>query len=184
MNLTDLWQLLANIVTVFGLPLAIYTFVLEQRKERGERRRGGLPATVGRLHRLPETVLQHPDLKLRTQAPTPDLTDEQRERMQVLFEILISLFERAYLTAYHADMTLQQNVVGIVGTTSCANGVGVRTFAQRCRNCCMEKTSTSRTTSNRSPIKSVLVSCLTTTCPSRPLQIDYLIDLYQRTGKR
>jgi len=30
----DFWQLLAKIVTVFGLPLAIYTFVLEQRKER------------------------------------------------------------------------------------------------------------------------------------------------------
>ncbi len=28
--------------------------------------------------------------------------------MQVLFEILISLFERAYLTAYHTDMTIQQ----------------------------------------------------------------------------
>ncbi len=53
-------------------------------------------------------VLEHPDLKLRTQKPTPNLTDEQRERMQVLFEILISLFERAYLTAYTDDMTDRQ----------------------------------------------------------------------------
>jgi len=34
MSLVDWWQLLANVVTVFGLPLAIYMFVLEQRKER------------------------------------------------------------------------------------------------------------------------------------------------------
>jgi hypothetical protein len=49
-------------------------------------------------------VLDNPDLKLRTQTSTPDLTDEQRERMTVLFDILISLFERAYLSAYDDDM--------------------------------------------------------------------------------
>jgi hypothetical protein len=52
--------------------------------------------------------LEHPDLKLRTQNATPGLSDEQRERMQVLFEILMSLFERAYLTAYSDEMTPSQ----------------------------------------------------------------------------
>ncbi len=108
MNLTDLWQLLANIVTVFGLPLAIYTFVLEQRKERENEDEEVYQLLSDAYIDFLKLVLQHPDLKLRTQAPTPDLTDEQRERMQVLFEILISLFERAYLTAYHTDMTIQQ----------------------------------------------------------------------------
>ncbi len=30
----DFWQVLANVVTAFGLPLAIFTFMLEQRKQR------------------------------------------------------------------------------------------------------------------------------------------------------
>ena len=53
-------------------------------------------------------MLANPDLKLRSQAATPNLTEEQVERMQVIFEMLISLFERAYLTAYDDRMTDKQ----------------------------------------------------------------------------
>ena len=108
MSLLDLWQITANIVTVFGLPLAIYTFVLEQRKERENEDEEVYQLLSDAYIDFLKLVLKHSDLKLRTQRATPDLTDEQRERMQVLFEILISLFERAYLTAYHDDMTPNQ----------------------------------------------------------------------------
>jgi hypothetical protein len=53
-------------------------------------------------------VLANPDLRLRSQAATPDLSDEQRERMWVIFDMLISLFERAYLLAYEDDMSEKQ----------------------------------------------------------------------------
>jgi hypothetical protein len=53
-------------------------------------------------------VLANPDLKLRSQASTPNLTDEQRERMWVIFDMLVSLFERAYLLAYEPDMAEKQ----------------------------------------------------------------------------
>lgn len=108
MTMLDLWQIVANIVTVFGLPLAIYTFVLEQRKERENEDEEVYQLLSDAYIDFLKLVLEHSDLKLRTQNATPDLTDEQRERMQVLFEILISLFERAYLTAYHDDMTDSQ----------------------------------------------------------------------------
>jgi len=104
----ELWQLLANIVTVFGLPLAIYTFVLEQRKERDNEDEEVYQLLSDAYIDFLKLVLEHSDLKLRTQKSTPDLNEEQRERMQVLFEILISLFERAYLTAYSDNMTAQQ----------------------------------------------------------------------------
>ena len=104
----DLWQLLANVVTVFGLPLAIYTFVLEQRKERDNEDEEVYQLLSDAYIDFLKLVLEHSDLKLRTQKATPDLNEEQRERMQVLFEILISLFERAYLTAYSNNMTAQQ----------------------------------------------------------------------------
>jgi hypothetical protein len=104
----ELWQLLANIVTVFGLPLAIYTFVLEQRKERDNEDEEVYQLLSDAYIDFLKLVLEHSDLKLRTQRSTPDLNEEQRERMQVLFEILISLFERAYLTAYSDNMSAQQ----------------------------------------------------------------------------
>ncbi|HLD08742.1 MAG TPA: hypothetical protein VJB68_01695, partial [Methylophilaceae bacterium] len=53
-------------------------------------------------------VIANPDLKLRSQCEILDLTEEQRERVQVLFEILISLFERAYLLSYEDKMTRKQ----------------------------------------------------------------------------
>jgi hypothetical protein len=108
MNALDFWQLLANVVTVFGLPLAIYTFVLEQRKERDNEDEEVYQLLSDSYTDFLKLVLEHPDLKLRTQTATPDMTEEQRERMQVLFEILISLFERAYLTAYQDHMSHAQ----------------------------------------------------------------------------
>ena len=52
--------------------------------------------------------MQNADLKLRSQSVINDLTEEQRERTQVMFEILISLFERAYLLAYEEEMSGKQ----------------------------------------------------------------------------
>lgn len=104
----DFWQLIANVVTVFGLPLAIYTFVLEQRKERENEDEEVYQLLSDAYIDFMKLVLENPDLKLRTQSATLNLNEEQLERMQVLFEILISLFERAYLTAYSPKMTAQQ----------------------------------------------------------------------------
>ena len=109
MNLSEFWQVSANVITVFGLPLAIYTFVLEQRKERDNEDEEVYQLLSDAYIDFLKIVLKHPDLKLRTQTATPNLTDEQRERMQVLFEILISLFERAYLTAYQDEMSPNQH---------------------------------------------------------------------------
>jgi hypothetical protein len=108
MNATDLWLLLANIVTVFALPLAIYTFIVEQRKERENEDEEVYQLLSDAYIDFLKLALDHCDLKLRTQEATLDLNAEQKERVQVLFEILISLFERAYLTAYSESMTPQQ----------------------------------------------------------------------------
>jgi hypothetical protein len=50
-------------------------------------------------------VLANPDVKLRSVKRTPDLTPEQRERMVVTFDILISLFERAHTLLYGPGLT-------------------------------------------------------------------------------
>ncbi|HET6422475.1 MAG TPA: hypothetical protein VFG20_02255 [Planctomycetaceae bacterium] len=108
MNHAELWQLLANVVTVFGLPLAIYTFMQEQRKERENEDEEVYQLLSDSYSDFLKLVLANPDLRLRTQAAIPNLSDEQRERRMVLFDILIALFERAYLTAYDEGMTDKQ----------------------------------------------------------------------------
>lgn len=98
------WEWLSYVVTVVGLPLAILTFVLEQRKERENEDEEVYQLLADNYTDFLKLVMTNPDLQLRSQATSKQLTEEQEERKQVLFEILISLFERAYLLAYDTDM--------------------------------------------------------------------------------
>ena len=102
------WELLSYIVTVFGLPLAIAFFLHEQRKERDNEEEAVYQLLSDAYIDFMKLVLANPDLKLRSQASTPDLTPVLLERMQAMFEILISLFERAYLLAYEDGMNSSQ----------------------------------------------------------------------------
>ena len=52
--------------------------------------------------------LENPDLRLFALEETTALTPEQRERMFIIFSMLISLFERAYLLLYEEKMTEKQ----------------------------------------------------------------------------
>ena len=107
MNLES-WELLSYIVTVFGLPLAIGTFIWEQRKEREYEEEEVYQLLSDAYIDFLKLVIDNPDLKLRSQCQIDALNGDQQERIQVLFEILISLFERAYLLAYDEDMKGKQ----------------------------------------------------------------------------
>lgn len=107
MNLQT-WELLSYIVTVFGLPLAIFSFIWQQRKERENEEEAVYQLLSDAYTDFLKLVMENPDLKLRSQRMISDLNEEQLERIQVLFEILISLFERAYLLAYEDKMTGKQ----------------------------------------------------------------------------
>lgn len=104
----DTWELLSYVVTVFGLPLAILTFLYEQRKERENEEEAVYQLLSDAYTDFLKLVMENPDLKLRSQCRIDGLTDDQQERMYVLFEILISLFERAYLLAYEQNMRGKQ----------------------------------------------------------------------------
>src|SRR5690606_14431259 len=107
MNL-ETWELLSYIVTVFGLPLAIYSFIVEQRKERENEAEEVYQLLTADYTEFLKLVMANPDLKLRSQSMAQDLTEEQQERVLVIYEILISLFERAYLLSYDEKMTGKQ----------------------------------------------------------------------------
>jgi hypothetical protein len=105
----ETWELLSYVVTVIGLPFAIAVYFLDQRKERENEDEAIWQQLSDAYIDFLEVVLANSDLQLRSRESTPDLTDEQRERMWVVFDMLISLFERAYLLAYEPDMSEKQD---------------------------------------------------------------------------
>ena len=104
MSARDAWELASFIVTTLGLPFAIVFFAWEQRKERDNEEEEQYQLLSNAYNDFLKVVLAHPDLHLRTNEPLPAPSPEQKERMLVIFDMLISLFERAYLVAYKPDM--------------------------------------------------------------------------------
>ena len=102
------WELASYVVTVIGLPLAIVVFLSDQRRERRNEEDEVYQLLSDAYNDFLRVVIDNPDLRLRSQAATPDLTPEQQERMLVIFDMLISLLERAYLTAYSDKMNEAQ----------------------------------------------------------------------------
>lgn len=102
------WEIASYVVTVIGLPLAIWVFIAEQRKERQNDDDEVYQKLSAEYTEFLKLVLENADLRLMSTASTGELTDEQRERRWVLFSILISLFERAYLLVYEDVMPKQQ----------------------------------------------------------------------------
>lgn len=104
----EFWELGSYVVTVVGLPLAILIFFFEQRRERRNEEDEVYQLLSNSYNDFLRVVVDNPDLRLRTQNATPDLTPEQQERMLVILDMLISLLERAYLTAYSDHMNEEQ----------------------------------------------------------------------------
>jgi hypothetical protein len=104
----ELWELASYIVTVLGLPLAMAIFLWQERNERANEEEEGYQLLSNAYNDFLKIVLAHPDLHLRTNEPLPNPTSEQNERMLVIFDMLISLFERAYLVAYKQKMSQEE----------------------------------------------------------------------------
>ena len=101
-------EALSYIVTIFGLPLAILVFMLEQRRERQNEEEEIYQRLSDEYTAFLKLVLANPDLQLlRKQASQGPLTDEQSERKLAIFSILVSLFERAFLLVYEQKMDKQ-----------------------------------------------------------------------------
>ena len=104
----ETWELLSYVVTVVGLPLAIIVFLYEQRRERENEEEEVYQLLSDNYQDFLKVALDNPDLRLFSVGAIGSLTDEQRERQFIIFNMLISLFERAYLVLYEEGMTPQQ----------------------------------------------------------------------------
>jgi hypothetical protein len=101
----ETWELLSYVVTTIGLPLAIFVFVYEQKRERDNDDEEVYQLLSDNYQDFLRIALDNPDLRLFSSAQTPELNTEQRERRLIVFNMLVSLFERAYLLMYEPKMS-------------------------------------------------------------------------------
>lgn len=98
-------------VTVVGLPLAVAVLLRESRKERAaeekeiEQRREAIYQEVSDEYvQFMKLLLQYPELRLLHDQPDAMFTPEQREQRSLIFGILVSLLERAFILLHEPDM--------------------------------------------------------------------------------
>ena len=108
MSWMEFFELGSYVVTVIGLPFAILVYLLEQRRERKNEGEEIYQRLSDEYREFLKLVLDNADLQLlRQRGPAAALTEEQNERKQAIFGILIALFERAYLLVYEERMDRQ-----------------------------------------------------------------------------
>lgn len=108
MTWLQILEALSYLVTIIALPFAILVFIAERRKERMNDDEEVYLQLADDYEKFLKLVLENADLRLLTPSATaPQLTEEQLERRNVLFEILVALFERAYILVYEDRMSGQ-----------------------------------------------------------------------------
>lgn len=109
-----LWEFLSYLVTVLGLPIAVVTIWRELRAERVneakeiEQREDEIYVALSQQYSsLLEAALAHPELDALDGSSSSDLSPEQRRRQSIYYEMLMALFERAFILLYEDAPTGQ-----------------------------------------------------------------------------
>lgn len=103
------WEFASYVVTVVALPWAIMLFWWEQRRERQNEEEEIYQKLSDEYADFQTLLLNNADLRLNTGSiPDAELTAEQVERKSIIFDLLMSLFERAYILVHEDDMSPQQ----------------------------------------------------------------------------
>ena len=108
MTLLEVCEISFYTVETFALPFAILVFVIERRKQRQTDEEELYQRLTDEYMNFLKLVLENPDLQLlRRNGHQVELNEEQSERKYVLFGILVSIFESAYLLVYEEKMKKQ-----------------------------------------------------------------------------
>lgn len=108
MTSLEAWELASYIVTVVGFPFAIIVYLVDQRKERQNEEEEIYQRLSDEYADFSRLLLKHADLRLMSQESVDiTLSAEDLERKKIIFDILISLFERAFILVYEEDMNKQ-----------------------------------------------------------------------------
>lgn len=106
--MVEVLDILGSIAKILGLPVAIFVFwwnfIIARQNEEFEIHDKLSNAYTDFLKQL----ISNSDLQLLSDTQHADLNAEQRMRRKALFEILLSIFERAYLLLKRPRMSAQR----------------------------------------------------------------------------
>jgi hypothetical protein len=110
-----LWEFASYVVTVIGLPVAVMALWREARGERANERKEIEQRDEETYLQLSEqytafieSVLRYPELALHPRLPVrTGLSPEDEARRRLFFEMLIALFERAYILLHEESLDRQ-----------------------------------------------------------------------------
>ncbi len=114
---TEAWEWASYVVTVFALPFGIAVFVHEQRRERQNEDEELYQRLSDEYAEFSKLLLSNTDLGLMTH-PTQyrTLGEEQTERRNILFDILISSFRaRLHLGLRRKNERAGRASLGLMG---------------------------------------------------------------------
>jgi len=108
---SNIFQLIANIVTAIGLPFAIATFIYQKKKESDAEKENTFHQLDESYVSYMQLCLVNSDLDIFGNAIEEDYdpTEEQLRREHAIFGILISLFERAHVMFHDKSQELRQH---------------------------------------------------------------------------
>src|ERR1700722_1391035 len=108
MTWTQIVEFSFYLVETFALPFAIVVFLIERRKQRQVDQEELYQRLSDEYMSFLKLVLDNADLQLlRKHGALRELTEEQLERKQALFGILVSILESAYMLVYEERMDRQ-----------------------------------------------------------------------------
>lgn len=96
-NFLEWMELLSYLATVIGIPLAIMTFIVQEKKERQAEQEEIYDKLMEHYSQIQEKLFEYPELD---QHNLPISDPEDARRQKILYEMLVSLFERAFILLY------------------------------------------------------------------------------------
>jgi hypothetical protein len=108
LSVLEFWELISYVVTALGLPYAVWLYFADARRERQNEEETVYLQLSDEYANFQKVLLKNSDLQLVSRTTDAgELTPEQQERKRIIYEMLISLFERAYILVYEEDMNKQ-----------------------------------------------------------------------------
>ncbi|MCK4585759.1 MAG: hypothetical protein KAU29_00330 [Gammaproteobacteria bacterium] len=87
------------IITIMGVPAAIFIYLKEQKNQRIEREYGTFDALDEKYIEIQQLCIEHPELDVFDSpfSNPKELSEEQKKQEEAILLIRISIFERAFL---------------------------------------------------------------------------------------
>jgi hypothetical protein len=100
-TLMDWMALFANASLIIGIPITLITFIHQERKERQNEQEEIYDKLMEHYANIQEKLFEYPEIDQHDQ---PLYDPEADRRQKILYEMLVSLFERAFiLLEYETD---------------------------------------------------------------------------------